>query len=83
MLNVFASEEEKAKIIDQQGSLSLDDNPEGLGKFQLDLRREVIESGEFYIVPTAKDGVAALRVTIINPLRMMTWCPSASASSNG
>ena len=42
--------------------------PDVLGKFQLDLRREVIESGEFYIVPTAKDGVAALRVTIINPL---------------
>ena len=39
-----------------------------LGKFQLDLRREIIESGEFYIVPTKKDGVGALRVAIINPL---------------
>jgi L-2,4-diaminobutyrate decarboxylase len=42
--------------------------PEVLGKFQLDLRRDVIESGEFYLVPTFKDGVPALRVTIINPL---------------
>jgi len=42
--------------------------PEVVGKFQLDLRREVIESGEFYIVPTTKDGVGALRVTVINPL---------------
>ncbi len=41
---------------------------EWLGKFQLDLRREIIESGEFYIVPTKKDGVGGLRVTIINPL---------------
>jgi L-2,4-diaminobutyrate decarboxylase len=42
--------------------------PDVVGKFQLDLRREVIESGEFYIVPTTKDGVGALRVTVINPL---------------
>lgn len=42
--------------------------PEALGRFQLMLRRQLIESGRFYIVPTAKDGVAALRVTIINPL---------------
>ncbi|MCH8828883.1 MAG: aminotransferase class I/II-fold pyridoxal phosphate-dependent enzyme [Planctomycetes bacterium] len=47
----------------------LDDaSPERLGRFQLDLRRDVIESGESYLVPTQKDGVAALRVTIINPL---------------
>jgi L-2,4-diaminobutyrate decarboxylase len=39
-----------------------------LGQFQLDLRREVIESGEFYIVPTTFGGAGALRVTIINPL---------------
>ncbi|OHB73031.1 MAG: hypothetical protein A2V70_02550 [Planctomycetes bacterium RBG_13_63_9] len=39
-----------------------------LGTFQLELRREIIQSGEFYIVPTKKDGVGALRVTIINPL---------------
>ncbi len=41
---------------------------ERLGKFQLDLRREIIESGEFYIVPTTANGVGALRVTVINPL---------------
>ena len=39
-----------------------------LGRFQLDLRRQVIESGKFYIVSTQIDGVGALRVTIINPL---------------
>ncbi len=42
--------------------------PERLGTFQLDLRREIIRSGEFYIVPTERDGIGALRVTIINPL---------------
>jgi L-2,4-diaminobutyrate decarboxylase len=42
--------------------------PERLGQFQLDLRREVIQSGEFYIVPAKFNGVGALRVTIINPL---------------
>ena len=39
-----------------------------LGDFQLELRRRVIESGEFYIVSAKHDGVGALRVTIINPL---------------
>ena len=39
-----------------------------LGRFQMDLRRRVIESGRFYIVSTQIDGVGALRVTIINPL---------------
>jgi L-2,4-diaminobutyrate decarboxylase len=39
-----------------------------IGPFQLELRRRVIESGEFYIVPIERDGVGALRVTIINPL---------------
>lgn len=39
-----------------------------MGAFQLELRRRLIESGEFYIVPFKKDGVGALRVTIINPL---------------
>ena len=43
-------------------------SPERLGSFQLDVRRELIRSGEFYIVPTAKDGVGALRATVINPL---------------
>ena len=42
--------------------------PEVLGPFQFDLRRRIIESGEFYIVSTKIDGVGALRVTIINPL---------------
>jgi L-2,4-diaminobutyrate decarboxylase len=45
-----------------------DASPEQLGRFQLSLRRELIESGEFYIVSTNLDGVGALRVTIINPL---------------
>ncbi len=42
--------------------------PERLGRFQMDLRRRLIESGEFYIVSTSIDRVGALRVTIINPL---------------
>ena len=42
--------------------------PERIGAFQLDLRRRLIESGEFYIVPSKHEGVGALRVTIINPL---------------
>lgn len=42
--------------------------PERLGRFQLDLRRRLVESGQFYIVSTNLDGVGALRVTIINPL---------------
>ncbi len=41
---------------------------ERVGDFQLELRRRLIESGEFYIVPFKRDGVGALRVTIINPL---------------
>lgn len=39
-----------------------------LGAFQLELRRDVVRSGEFYIVPIKLDGTGALRVTIINPL---------------
>lgn len=45
-----------------------DATPERLGEFQWQLRRAVIESGEFYLVPTAHGGVAALRCTLINPL---------------
>jgi L-2,4-diaminobutyrate decarboxylase len=45
-----------------------DSPPERLGAFQLELRRRLIESGEFYIVPFVRDGVGALRMTIINPL---------------
>ena len=39
-----------------------------MGAFQLEVRRRIIESGEFYIVPSKPEGVGALRVTIINPL---------------
>ncbi len=39
-----------------------------LGEFQLNLRRAVIESGEFYLVPSKDNGIGALRVTLINPL---------------
>ena len=42
--------------------------PERLGEFQRQLRRVVIESGEFYLVATNLNGVDALRVTLINPL---------------
>jgi L-2,4-diaminobutyrate decarboxylase len=42
--------------------------PEVMNAFQLKLRRSLIESGEFYIVPCRIDGVSALRVTVINPL---------------
>ena len=43
-------------------------SPEEWGQFQLRLRRDVIQSGEFYIVPTTANGHGALRVTLINPL---------------
>ncbi len=39
-----------------------------LGAFQLRMRREVIQSGEFYLVHNVLDGVPALRVTLMNPL---------------
>ncbi len=39
-----------------------------VGRFQMDLRRRLIESGEYYIVSTKLDGVGALRTTIINPM---------------
>ena len=42
--------------------------PERVSEFQWQLRRAVIESGEFYLVPTAHGGIAALRCTLINPL---------------
>ncbi len=41
---------------------------EQVGRFQMALRRRLIESGQFYIVSTNIDGIGALRVTIINPL---------------
>jgi len=42
--------------------------PEVVSGFQQQLRRAVIESGEFYLVQTTLDGQSALRVTLINPL---------------
>jgi L-2,4-diaminobutyrate decarboxylase len=42
--------------------------PQQLGQFQLELRRRLIESGQFYLVATNIDGVGALRTTLINPL---------------
>ena len=41
---------------------------ECLSDFQRQLRRTVIESGEFYLVPTTHNGAAALRCTVMNPL---------------
>lgn len=38
------------------------------GRFQLRLRRRMVEKGRFYLVSTKIDGVGALRTTIINPL---------------
>ena len=45
-----------------------DASTDRVGAFQLELRRRLIESGEFYIVPAKHEGVSALRVTVINPL---------------
>ncbi len=42
--------------------------PAEVGSFQLELRKRVIRSGAYYLVPTSKDGTGALRVTLINPL---------------
>jgi L-2,4-diaminobutyrate decarboxylase len=41
---------------------------EVIGEFQLRLRRNVIQSGKFYLVHCVIDGTAAFRVTLINPL---------------
>ena len=41
---------------------------EKIDAFQLQLRRTVIESGEYYLVPNRIDGRSVLRTTIINPL---------------
>ena len=45
-----------------------DASQQRLGAFQLELRRAIIQSGEFYLVPSKRDGIGALRVVIINPL---------------
>jgi L-2,4-diaminobutyrate decarboxylase len=42
--------------------------PERIDLFQLQLRRAVIESGEYYLVQSRLDGRNVLRTTIINPL---------------
>jgi len=39
-----------------------------IDQFQLQLRRTVVESGDFYLVQTTLDGRSYLRATIINPL---------------
>ncbi len=60
-------------VVFQHVPEGLRDAPAGrVGDFQLELRRRLIESGEFYIVPFKRDGVGALRVTIINPLTTPT-----------
>ncbi len=45
-----------------------DRSEEEIDKFQLQLRRAVVESGDFYLVQTNLDGRNYLRATIINPL---------------
>jgi L-2,4-diaminobutyrate decarboxylase len=42
--------------------------PEKVDLFQLQLRRAVIESGEYYLVQSRLDGRNVLRTTIMNPL---------------
>ena len=47
---------------------SLREAPQGrANEFQLTLRRRLVETGAFFIVSTIIDGIAALRVTVINP----------------
>ena len=41
---------------------------EEIDHFQLQLRRAVVESGDFYLVQTNLDGHSYLRATVINPL---------------
>jgi L-2,4-diaminobutyrate decarboxylase len=43
-------------------------SPETLGRFQLELRKDLVRSGAFYIVPTSANGTPALRCTVMNPL---------------
>jgi len=42
--------------------------PERIGAFQSALRKRVIESGEYYIVPAMDRGIGALRLVVMNPL---------------
>jgi len=45
-----------------------DQPPEKVDQFQLQLRRAVIQSGDFYLVQTRIDDRSYLRTTLINPL---------------
>jgi len=45
--------------------------PEKVDQFQLQLRRAIIQSGDFYLVQTHLDGRSYLRTTLINPLTTM------------
>ena len=45
-----------------------DKSPEAIDQFQLQLRRAVIQSGDYYLVQTRLDGRSYLRTTLINPL---------------
>lgn len=45
-----------------------DATPEQVDRFQLELRRAAIESGEYYLVQSRLAGRSVLRTTIINPL---------------
>ena len=45
-----------------------DRSPEQIDQFQLQLRRDVIQSGDYYLAQTRLDGRSYLRTTIINPL---------------
>jgi L-2,4-diaminobutyrate decarboxylase len=44
------------------------EDPKTVGDFQLELRKQIVQSGDCYIVPIRREGIGALRVTIINPL---------------
>lgn len=46
----------------------LDLGEEKVGELNRAIRRQIIESGKYYIVQTNLDGVGALRVTVMNPL---------------
>ena len=45
-----------------------DRSPDEIDQFQLQLRRSVIQSGDYYLVQARLDGRSYLRTTLINPL---------------